>query len=381
MFNQTGTPLNQFIFFDSDTLGEDGRKVYIDPGLVTRYFELVDPSSHDGQQIEKNIKSLRSQAGGITSQSNQNNATEHRKDCGCVMVTYKVLQQGGDASHGDGVYITSLTQAYNKSEGDKAGFHKASFNPTAESDWATKEISESIIPTAIGAIGAVYDRDSQSYRLPQSTDKIGHFLARKDSKRLNNQFSLYYSPGFIIEGLATWKTPEQKMLPSDAGPKDLARILTTTQNNYWSDNGSDPHHWYVFGDGNKLLNQALSEIKAQGQQSLSHHQFHLVDPKENIGILLQQLNSLNAQISKTVVDIGTEAFAAKLHQAHNHNAVLYGLQAFDRPWKKFDTELQSASKFLESAQKKLQTSLAQGDFSQLTFTGLADKLFGTLQGW
>lgn len=380
MFNQSNTPLNHYIFFDSDTLGKSGRKVYIDPGLITRYFELVDRNSHDGKQVEEKIKSLRSLAGGLTAQSNQNNATEHRQDCGNVMVTYKILQHGDGHSHGDGVYITGLKQAYNKGRADMPGFHKALFSPTGGADWLTENIRDYKIPTAIGAIGASYDTKSLSYSLRASAEQMGKFISNKDSKRLNNQFSLYYAPSYIIEGLATWKTPEQKMSAGNAGPKELARILIDTQNSYWGD-GSDPHHWYVFGDGNKLLDQALKEVRNQGQQSLNYHQFHLVTPKVNMGILLQQLKQLDAKVSNTVADIATQDLAAKLHQAHDRDAVINGLQRFDRSWGKMDSNLTPTSNFLQKAQKKLTANLAQGSFSQLTFTGLADKLAGTLQGW
>jgi hypothetical protein len=380
MFNQNNTPLNQYIFFDSDTLGNSGRKVYIDPGLITRYFELVDRNSHDGKQVEEKIKSLRSLAGGLTAQSNQNNATEHRQDCGNVMVTYKILQHGDGHSHGDGVYITNLKQAYKKGKADRPGFHLAKFSMGGRSDWKTEDITGNKIPTAIGAIGSAYHPESCSYDLEMSANRMGKFIANKDSKRLNNQFSLYYAPSYIIEGLATWKTPEQKMSAGNAGPKELARILIDTQNSYWGD-GRDPHHWYVFGDGNKLLDQALKEVKNQGQQSLNYHQFHLVSPRVNMGILLQQLKHLDAKVSSTVADIAAQDMAAKLHQAHNHDAVINGLQRFDRSWGKMDSNLTPTSNFLQKAQKKLTANLAQGSFSQLTFTGLADKLAGTLQGW
>jgi hypothetical protein len=63
-----------FILFHPSTNGTSGRKVYIDPTLIPRFIELIDPNGHVGLQVIQGLIGLKNSAAGISSDSNQSKA-------------------------------------------------------------------------------------------------------------------------------------------------------------------------------------------------------------------------------------------------------------------------------------------------------------------
>lgn len=86
---------SSFLRFHPSANGTDGRPVYIDPALLTRFVELIDPSSHIGKQVIQGLIGLKNSAAGISSDSNQSNALQHRSTFQNIVATYTVLQHGG----------------------------------------------------------------------------------------------------------------------------------------------------------------------------------------------------------------------------------------------------------------------------------------------
>lgn len=111
---------SKFMYYHPDTKGVSGRAVYIDPQLIVRFMEVIESQGAKGIEVARAIINLKSTAAGITSDSNKNNAAQHRQHVQNVVVTYTVLQNGG---RGAGVYITDLQHGFSSDQG-RPGLYK-----------------------------------------------------------------------------------------------------------------------------------------------------------------------------------------------------------------------------------------------------------------
>ncbi|WP_231759286.1 hypothetical protein [Microbulbifer elongatus] len=378
MQQEVARPFSEYVFLSKETIGKDGRRVFIDPNLLAPYLEFVQEDDLHGQQTLRKMIGLKNSAAGITSQSNQSNAHQHRLDCGSVMVTYSVLQSGAPNSHGDGVYISGLQQSLGEGCGKPSGLYSSRFVHGA---WRHDPADAHQITTHIAAVAANYDTKKHSFNLKFTGDSVGDYFAQTiNGRELNNEFSLYYCPTSIIDKLGIWKSPEQKVSPEGAGSTHLAKVLIETQNQYWADTDQQ-HHWYIFGHGAKLLKSALEVVKARGQASLSHHQFSFVEPRSNIGSLLSDIDRLGATYKKTLT---MKSLGARYHQAVDADAVTKELQANDKSWTSLSEKIAPAASTLKNAENlKARIANHQGDiaeFSRANFVALVEKVSGNL-GW
>ena len=378
MQKEVARPFSEYIFLSKKTIGKDGRRVFIDPNLLAPYLEFVEEDTLNGQQTLLRMIGLKNSAAGITSQSNQSNAHQHRLDCGAVMITYSVLQGGSPNSHGEGVYISGIQQSLGDGCGKPAGLYSSSFT---QGKWRHDPAESDKVSTHIAAIAANYDKRRHSYNLKFTGDSVGNYFAENINGRdLNNEFSLYYCPTTIIDSLGVWKSSEQKMSTEGEGPNHLARILIETQNQYWDDT-DQKHHWYIFGHGAKLLKSAFEIAKSQGQASLSHHQFSFIEPRSNIGSLLSDIDRLGATYKRTM---SIDSIGARYHQATDADAVTKGLQANDKSWTALSNKIAPAATLLKNAENlKARIANHRGDiaeFASANFVSLVEKASTNL-GW
>ncbi|WP_062260503.1 hypothetical protein [Endozoicomonas arenosclerae] len=379
-FSTPAQSFNSYIFFDRDTRGENGRKVYIDPGLVTRFVELVNPTTPSGKQSLEKMIGLKNSAAGVSSQSNQSNSSQHRLDCGPVIVTYSVLQSGTPNSHGEGVYITNIQESLNKGKGHLPGLYDVKSRSLSKGDWHPEKSNDQKISTYIGAIGAVLEPKDQAYSVEKTANAFGDlFLTNANGKRLGNSFSLYYTPSFVVDQLGTWRIPEQKIIKEGNGAVELAKVLIETEKHYWSDMGERQHHWYVFGHGAKLLSDALKQLRNSGQP-LKHQSFEFIDPKANLGLLLENLERLQADVTNRVGRTEGTNLVTRLHQGVN-DQLQNQVKALPFKWNNAST-LTADTQTIKSLAQRLDKSLAGGTARQLPpFTGLIAKLSTVLGGW
>ncbi|WP_160152228.1 hypothetical protein [Microbulbifer sp. ALW1] len=367
---------DQYLFFSDQTVGKDGRRVFINPDLLAPFLEFVREDAFRGKQSLANMIGLKNSAAGLSSQSNQSNASQHRLDCGGVIVTYSVLQAGAPDSFGDGVYITHIQQALNVGEKHLPGLHNIQYR---SGSWAPFETTDKKIQHTVATVGADYDPESQKYDLTNTAENMADFLAKNiKGSDLGSEFSLYFCPTDIIDDLGTWRLPEQKVKPGKAGPEDLAEILIETQKQYWTDT-DQKHLWYVFEHGAKLLDSALKIVKDRGVTSLSHHEFSFVNPRSNIGLMLTDIEKLRATFSKT---LSLNGYGSKYHQATNIEASIAGLQAHDKSWSSLESQLRPCSDILVRA-KSLQEGIASDpskimNFTNLNFMSLLNKITANL---
>ncbi|MFD1215869.1 MULTISPECIES: hypothetical protein [Microbulbifer] len=182
----------------------------------------------------------------------------------------------------------------------------------------------------------------------------------------------------IIDELGTWKTPKQKIEEWKSGPDELAEVLINTQKQYWGES-DQTHHWYIFGHGSKLLDKALSKVEQLGHGGLSHHEFSFIEPRTNLGAVLDKIDRLGGHFNKT---LSLKSIGAKFHQALDADATVAGLQAHDKSWTDLDQKLRPSAALLQKVDSVVQGVSANpqqvASFSSKNFVALVDKLSESL---
>lgn len=363
---------SQYIYFHPSTRGQEGRCVFIDRDLLGRFVDLVDTTRKQGQMLAMELAALKSRAAGLDSASNISDGFSHRQTLGSVEVSYTVFQNASSKNRGPGVYITGFRRV---NRGDAGGSHSAGLYRVAfsvKNGWSVSDSAVSSIDTAIGAIGAVFSEGG--YRADSTAEAYGDFFsANVPGKKLNNCFSLYYAPSYLVDSLGVWQTPEQKTNPQGAGPKHLAQLFKATLP--WSANPNPDikYDWYVFGEGIKILSLALSEYRNIASGSLNEHQFTFLDPKASLGSVYQKLADVGATVSRSGYRMSSKAYAAKIHQAIGFNELASGMQRQDASWTKTENLVRPLAAVVNGF---------EGRGGDLTFADMVKELISNIDaGW
>ena len=282
-----------FILFHPSTNGTSGRKVYIDPALIPRFIELIDPNGNIGLQVIQGLIGLKNSAAGINSDSNQSNALQHRSTFQNIVVTYTILQQGG---RGAGVYITALASAH-ASDTHSPGFYKVlpdtGRGGDSRSKWTIEPDSSTTMSSVVGVLGAVAPSDSGASSAIETANIFASDALSAERRQLGKGFSLFYTPNYVIDGMGIWLSSSQKTSNGSAGsPRSFAQLLANTANKPASHGDPERYKWYIVGQGAKVFQQALQEYKRIGKTPLnSNHEFYFIDPQVPLGLLKDDLRS------------------------------------------------------------------------------------------
>ena len=282
-----------FILFHPSTNGTSGRKVYIDPALIPRFIELIDPNGHIGLQVIQGLIGLKNSAAGINSDSNQSNALQHRSTFQNIVVTYTILQQGG---RGAGVYITALASAH-ASDTHSPGFYKVlpdtGRGGDSRSKWTIEPDSSTTMSSVVGVLGAVAPSDSGASSAIETANIFASDALSAERRQLGKGFSLFYTPNYVIDGMGIWLSSSQKTSNGSAGsPRSFAQLLANTANKPASHGDPERYKWYIVGQGAKVFQQALQEYKRLGKTPLNrNHEFYFIDPQVPLGLLKDDLRS------------------------------------------------------------------------------------------
>ena len=321
-----------FIKFHPACNGQnDGRTVYIDPDLLVRFAELIDPASHTGLQAVQGIIGLKNSAASITSDSNQSCAMQHRATLGNILVTYCVLQNGG---RGAGVYITNLQQGHGK-DLDRPGLYKVTQGGNRLERWSAQEDPSPVLTTSVGVVGAAPPSEDNQKGATASANILANALLGREVRAANN-FSLFYTPSYVIDGMGVWLTADQKN-PQYSGDcaRKLAQLLANTARK--PANAGDPERfkWYIVGHGVKIFQQAFIEYKGISKEPLGkRHEFFFVDPQGAIGAILpqdQRDHMLHFNRDNMVI-ADTMGLASRLHQVVDPTGEYVN---FYRSWERF----------------------------------------------
>lgn len=305
----------KFIYYHPSTKGGDGRAVYIDPQLIVRFMEIIDSLGAKGVEVARGIINLKSTAAGLTSDSNKTNVGQHRHNIQNVAVTYTVLQNGG---RGAGVYITDLQHSYSSDQG-RPGLYKVERSTRVGQPWMASSIDSNILPSLVGVLGAVPPSEDGISGATQTAigfavGSLKNEFEGPSKNLIENGFSLFYTPSYVIDNMGTWLTSDQKLTSGSINcPQAFARLLVNTEN---KSKGEQRYRWYIVGSGAKVFQQALKEYKHLSKQPLNRsHEFYFVDPQVPLGLLHQDLrdNGFDPGRDKSIVN-GSMTTASQAHQ-------------------------------------------------------------------
>ncbi|MFC6634151.1 hypothetical protein [Microbulbifer taiwanensis] len=340
-----------FVYFHPSTRGQDGKPVFIDKGLLRRFMDLVDTATEEGRRLAVQVTELKSKAAGLESASNISDGFSHRQTFGGVEVTYAVFQRSNERNRGPGVYITGIRRV-NKDDSGKdhaPGLYRVDFS--AGRGWEISDSPCDNISTTVGAIGAVFS--GGRYSAGETGRSFGGYFTEKLSGgKLNDGFSLYYAPSYLVDSLGVWRTSEQKTNPQGAGPKQLAQLFKATLPWSSSANPEVKYEWYVFGEGAKMLSLALNEYKGLGAGPLNEHRFTFLDPKASLGIVYKNLADVGAKVSEPGFLMSRAAYAAKVHQVTVPGELVEGLQSQGASWTQADKLVQPLAAALKSFESR-----------------------------
>ena len=331
--------LKQYKYFHPSTNGTEGRAVFIDPSLIGRFLDLIDISNAEGRNTAAKLFQLRNSAGNGQAHSSVNKPAMHYNNFGTVQVQYTIIQGGSESDRGPGVYIHDIRSIdTNKKETDtKPGFY---LTEKMGGRWELREPVNKM-STKVGVIGAKIK--GETYDASYSANEYGSHL-HDIGGNYDDQYSFFYSPGYITNALGQWRTPLQK---NDASfsqqQQQFANILQATlpwvdasqaHERPWENAPTPQYQWYVFDEGAKFLMEALKVFKQQiagsSVRTLREHQFHFVNPKRNLGDLLRELESIKAQVTQGAYEF-EDQLTAKLHQIMRTQDTVAGLQAYNLP--------------------------------------------------
>lgn len=365
------TAYSTFLRFHPDANGTVGRPVYIDPKLLTRFVELVDTQNHTGMQIARGMIELRNSAAGITSDTNCNNAFQHRTPVANVMVTYSVLQQGG---RGPGVYITDIQHRFLDGS-ERPGRYKAEPSVSVRSRWSATSDDSPVMQFQVGAVGALPPCEANLGNAAKTAAAFAEGPLRKEGKVIaRNGFSLFYTPTHAIGGIGVWLTSEQKRGPQPADcARQFAQLLANTENKPIGPAGAQRHKWYIVGQGAKVFQAALEEYKRLSRHPLSRsHDFVFVDPQVPLGTLKQNLRDNGIDFyHDDNLRVSTMTTASKLHQVTDPTETFWNLH-----------RAYTLEKLVNTSMEEAQTIYKTRNNTGVYFSDIVKKLTVTLgQRW
>lgn len=346
---------SRFIPFHPNT--KSGRPVFIDPKLMIRFIELIDITDPDGEALANAIVGkLKALAGSATSDSNLNNAAQHRHYFlqQNVIVTYTILQAGGQHRFG-GVFITDLERAVKTEKSHPPGFYSVEFSSRGSDDWAPYTTEAKKLTTELGVVGALEPDSQGQSSVSDSADAFGKYLYKNDFRRLNNKYSLFYTPSYAINSYGRWIGASQKRGHNEGSPKALADIFLETENALKLET-KQRYCWYVFGNGAKQLIPALRQYHAKQTKPLGeHHDFMFIDPKVPIGELQSELKKVGITLTNNMLLMG--GTASKIHALMDKSGAYVNLHRNSGSESKINKTLDSINRQL--TQKTATTNFVQ----------------------
>lgn len=283
--------LGEFIFFSPLTLGNNsGRAVKISKNLFFPFFLAVDPDTHDGQVIIRQIENLRTTKSLSLDTSNQlqtsphagqrdkfKASTEFRLVVKEVEIYYRVSQEQGDKS--PSIYITQV-RSRNRDATARPGLY--------------------VLKAGIGNIKQIQKREKRSLGGTKvlingaSQDLDG---AMKNALRVTGDTSaqLFYSPE--SNNFAMLQAQN-----SNYGKSTIAELAAVITDN---ESPNSPISWYVEGEGAAVLAEALKQVKT----TLHKQEFRFINPIGNTAKLLQTLTDKKATLTNNVLSYEQNAGA------------------------------------------------------------------------
>ena len=280
--------INGYVFFSDKTTGKSGKPVKIHTSLFVDFFCAVDPTTHDGQTIIRDIENLRVLAKPNTIQSipllqgnastakhneqmqkvrNTNNIMAGKQECSLatkhIRVFYRIHQYAGDIC--PTVYISDLQIIY-RGQDQVAGLYESK---TSGSVTKLIKIDRANLEGRLVVISGA--SDSASGAMESAKKAFGKGVA------------LFFNPKYVASDLNTTRSArltEKTRKVID----ELAAVVAENQKRSVA--------WYVEHEGAAVLSHALKKVTG----SLEKHSFRFLNARSDLSSLMQSLSQRKAKL-------------------------------------------------------------------------------------
>ncbi len=319
--------VSEYLFFSPNTTGLSGSPVKIRAELFVDFFCNVDPQTHDGQSVIRDIESLK--IFGKTASQNAHVAVPAKNDSAAhknrlsrihqtlsvlsfnqstspektfatknVRVFYRVLQQEGDAF--PTVYISDI-RVVQRGRDNIGGLYEY----TSTLRGISLEKSKNT------------DLDGKTVYISAASDSAKKSMDEALANIDNDKPALFFNPREAAEDLSIWKKP--RLSHNTKGLIDqLSDLLMKNQRR--------TVNWYVEGEGAAVLAHALEKVPG----TLEKHSFKFINARTNLATLLQSLGQRKAQLKGEFLDY-TRDRTALLSIAQNSEAISYEFKKLPEP--------------------------------------------------
>jgi hypothetical protein len=319
--------VSEYLFFSPNTKGLSGSPVKIRADLFMDFFCNVDPQTHDGQSVIRDIESLKI-FGKTASQNahvsvparnesaahknrlnrinqtlsvlsfNQSTSPEKTFATKNVRVFYRILQQEGDAF--PTVYISDI-RVVQRGRDNIGGLYEY----TSTSRGIALEKSKNT------------DLDGKTVYISAAADSAKKAMDEALANIRNDKPALFFNPREAAEDLSIWKKP--RLSHNTKGLIDqLSDLLMKNQRR--------TVNWYVEGEGAAVLAHALEKVPG----TLEKHSFKFINARTNLATLIQSLGQRRAQLKGEFLDY-TRDRTALLSIAQNAEAISYQIKQLPKP--------------------------------------------------
>ena len=278
--------LDQYVFFSPLTMGgASGRAVKIHKDLFLPFFCVVDPNSHDGQNIIRQIENLRTTCTIVRKETGSGYANNpyqkepHKRALGKVNsvfhqvliiknlhVHYRVSQEAGDKA--PSIYVTSIRQI-NRDAGGAPGLYESSKSSIGSKAPEKMKFSD------IDGRTVYVNGSAQTVKLAMNNARY----ATNDSTAL-----LFYCPARTTDELGVLGSA----IKSRATTQTIDELTNVIKKNQKASRGIN---WYAEGEGVNVLAEAIKQIPGD----LTAHTFHLINPLTNTAKLIETLTNKKAK--------------------------------------------------------------------------------------
>lgn len=274
--------LDQYVFFSPLTMGgASGRAVKIHKDLFLPFFCVVDPSTHDGQAIIRQIENLRTTCTVVRKETgsgyanNKRQGDIHKRELGRVNsafhqvliiknlhVHYRVSQEAGDKA--PGIYISHIRQVSADTGGSPGLYAYDKYDEPQKMD--------------------AQKADGKKVYIGGPAQKIDAAIHHAQRETNDQKAAVFYIPAKVKDELGVLGTKTKSKITVQA-INDLADVFN--KNTKFAKGIS----WYAEGEGVGLLAEAIKQVSVD----LSKHEFRFLNPIANTAKLIQSLSDKKAK--------------------------------------------------------------------------------------
>ena len=275
--------LDQYVFFSPLTMGgASGRAVKIHKDLFLPFFCVVDPATHDGQSIIRQIENLRTtctitrKETGSGYSNNPRQSEKHKTQLTKVEsafhqvliiknlhVYYRVSQEAGDKA--PSIYISSI-QLVNPNTQTSPGLYEMNIHGSAAKK--TK----------------LWEADGHKIFINGSTSNIKRAFFRAEQITRDDSAWVFYNNATVCDELGLLRSGKKSKITIHS----IDELREVFKSNLKPAKGIV---WYAEGEGINLLAEAVKIIPNE----LPNHEFRLINPISSVDKLVHSLTEKKAK--------------------------------------------------------------------------------------